>query len=845
MPPASRKTVGRTSGKAVEKTVGKTVDKTVDGTVDGIGQAIAVGNGASIHVKPDLAGVISKFVANIDYIGIKAAPGLDGQLKGDLKQLLDLPATLDAAATILHDGRLVKLVLVTIQDRTGHSRPGIPVHLLDMGGEVLDRAYTSRTGLAILQFPRTHTMVPGAGHDHGDLTDTTGTIKILDGTDKGILQPVAIPAGSQFADVTKLLDTLPPLPAHPADTANGLELWPPAGTGDDPLTNLPPDFTPELCDAITAKSGQEGDSLLSVIGKGNDFRTRRTPLVKRLSVVRNGKQTVSATSKEPRRYLVRLRQSWTFLGYTLGELAQVDALDPGEILDETVGTVERSVEEVSRLVDQAKSFATSGLLDTLSQTNKIDTLVKAATSTEVSAKVDGWGIGIPGLFGAGSIGATAGVKTGATTSTNVDTSLNVNHAISTAQTFVNEAVHSATSTLTSLARTITSKLGRVSPLLSRVTNLLRWRVYENYAVCTHVEDVLELVSVKVLDIPAAQMPKNGKVTSALFSPEEIVEYRRFFEPALLESRLRVDYPALVDAVRIGAAGRPVNHVTIEVSYAASIATGHLTVEINGSTAELTLLPGSTRAKGVLRFQQLVFADAITSATLSLSQTANLPNIWLMPQIPDNLISVDVTSVSLWAGVETGAPASVTSSLGTALHTDRATATREQSITFTIPAPLVDATTNPLWLHVNQNPSYYLGVLAQAALLYPSLREDSDKLSAIPADVWRLPIIGFEGNHIVVAKDPDLEAPDVVKLLSDPGAATLVQLAAPGSYSEALQGLLSLADAEGLIHPKLIPAPAPAVPPLSIIDLTGKQLVPVTPNGTGVPAGGGGLPIPHP
>jgi hypothetical protein len=796
--------------------------------------------------KPAPAGVISQFVTKIDYLGVKTAPTLGAQLNGDLKKLLDLPATLDAAATIMHDGRLAKIVLVTIQDRTGHSRPGIPVHLLDIDGTVLDRAYTSRTGLAILQFPRTHTMpMTGGNNDDAESGGTHGTVKILDGSDKGILEAVAIPMGAQFVDITTLLDTLPPLPVPAADPVNGVELWPPAGVGDDPFTNLPPDFTPELCEAITAKSGSEGDSLLSAIGKGNDFRTRRTPLIKRLSVVRNGQQTVSPQSKEPRRYLVRLRQSWVFLGYTLGELAQVDALDPGEILDETVGTVERSVEEVSRLVDQAKSFATSGLLDTLSQTNKIDTLVRAATSTEVNAQVDGWGIGIPGLFGAGSVGASVGVKTGATTSTNVDTSLNVNHAISTAQTFVNEAVHSASSTLTSLARTITSKLGRVSPLLSRVTNLLRWRVYENYAVCTHVEDILELVSVKVLDIKPAQMPKNGKITQALFSPEEIVEYRRFFEPALLETRLRVDYPALVDAVRIGAAGRPINHVTIEVSYAASVATGHLTIEINGATAELTLLPGSTRAKGVLRFQQLVFADAIKSATLTLSQTAHLPqNLWFLPQIPDGLLSVDVTSVSFWAGVETGAPASVTQALGTALHTDGGTGTREQSITFTIPAPLVDATANPLWLHVNQNPSYYLGVLAQAALLYPSLREDSDKLSAIPADVWRLPIIGFEGNHIVVAKDPDLKAPDVKKLLSDPGAATLVQIAAPGSYSEALQGLLSLADAEGLIHPKLIPAPAPAVPPLSIIDLTGKQLVPVPVNGNGTPVGGV-PPIPHP
>ena len=752
-------------------------------------------------------------------------------LRTELDDLLDTPATLRSDATRAHDGRLVKLALVTVHDRAGHSRAGIPLQLLDEDDVVVDRAFTSRTGFAILTFPlRGH----DHAHRHGDDDDdkpppTKGTVRILDGTAGGITEAVEIPHSTQFVDLTMMLDELPALVAPVL--AEGLPpsagLWPPPGLGDDPLTNLPPDFTPELCEAIAAKAGAEGDSLLGKLGDADDFRTRRTPLIKRLSVVRNGELTVSKTSPEPRRYLVRLRQSWVFLGYTLGELAEVDSLDPGAMLDQTVGTVERSVEDVTRLVDRARSFATSSLSDVLRQTSSIDTLVNVATSTQVNAAVGGFGFGIPGLFGIGGVGATAGVRTSATTSTGVDTSLNVNHAISTAQTFVNEAVHDATRTLSSLARTVTSKLGRVSPLLSRVTNLLRWRVYENYAVCTHVEDVLELKSYEILDLESP-VKKILFLNAPVFTAGEIVEYRRFFEPALLDPRFRDDYPALVDAVAVGSAGRPITHVTVEAEYTANLAVGRLVVEINGAAAELRLRAENGRAVGVVRFAQAVPASAIRDVELRLSARIDLPQNWFSEHI-DQFFGVDVTSISLWAGVEPGMPPSAT--LGVAMHVDGDTHVADTTISVTVKPTTVDASKNPLWVHVNQNPSYYLGVLAQAALLYPSLRDDADKLSEIPADVWRLPIVGFEGNRIVVARDPEPGNKDVIRLLDgDRGAATLVQIAAPGAYSEALQGLLSLVDAEGMVHPGLLPAPAPVVPPLQIVDLTGKQLVPVTPTG---------------
>ncbi|MBW3578580.1 MAG: hypothetical protein KY462_12735 [Actinobacteria bacterium] len=63
-----------------------------------------------------------------------------------------------------------------------------------------------------------------------------------------------------------------------------------------------------------------------------------------------------------------------------------------------------------------------------------------------------------------------------------------------------------------------------------------------------------------------------------------------------------------------------------------------------------------------------------------------------------------------------------------------------------------------------------------------------------------------------AGDDDEEAQD---LLADEGAATILQLAAP------LQGLLELTDlVAGKIHPALLPAPAPTVPTVGVVDLAG-------------------------
>lgn len=88
-------------------------------------------------------------------------------------------------------------------------------------------------------------------------------------------------------------------------------------------------------------------------------------------------------------------------------------------------------------------------------------------------------------------------------------------------------------------------------------------------------------------------------------------------------------------------------------------------------------------------------------------------------------------------------------------------------------------------------------------------------------MWQLPIVGFEGNRVLVILDPGDDDEEAQDLLADEGAATILQLAAPGAYAEALQGLLELTDlVAGKIHPALLPAPAPTVPTVGVVDLAG-------------------------
>jgi hypothetical protein len=164
--------------------------------------------------------------------------------------------------------------------------------------------------------------------------------------------------------------------------------------------------------------------------------------------------------------------------------------------------------------------------------------------------------------------------------------------------------------------------------------------------------------------------------------------------------------------------------------------------------------------------------------------------------------------------------------------------------------------NPLFRHINRHRSYYFGVLIQAAVANPSLRDDAPQLANINynSPLWQLSIIGVEGNHLLVLKNPDRN-PDgtfvdaaLQRLIEqDKGAATIIQLAAPGAYGEALQGLLALtgtlpvADVTSLLGKLVDTASATGTPALA--SLQGVPVLSAIPGVTSLPAVGGATGVP--
>lgn len=783
------------------------------------------------------------------------------QLKPDaeLTGLLNNPPKLSAGATERMDGRRVRLALVVVADGAGSTRPGILVHLRQ-SGRLVDRSRTDVRGVVLLRFSDT-------GHAHEDHSEAEseaeGTIRVFQPVGQPIDKDVKVPAGEQHTVVEVEIDDL----LHEddkvengeaeGDTPNdggivaAVRSFGPLDLADNPLDRLPADFTTALCSDLSTILGPPTDPILGLMAAGgsSDFRTRRLPLIKRLTIPRIG---LVPADGPPRRYLVRVRQEWTFLGYTLGELADVEALDPGQIVEETRRQVERVTSRATRQVDESVSQALATVTSTLNQLSSIDTLIRDATSTStllaasgfgpVAGAAVGGGIGalVGGPIGAligGGIGAIVGgafdapnpvgTATTAVSRTTTNTSLLVNSLVRQSQSRVNQAIRMLTSTARTVESQLTQAIDQVSPLLSRVTNLLRWIVYENYAVCTHVEDIVEVRDVRITAL--------GNPAQPLFADADIVEYRRIFSPRLLEPRLRLHFDILERAIQQKrGAQMPIAAVAFDIDFSANIFGADLRVTIDpaGATEEsvpLTLRPGRSRASGRVRFTTPVPVDQIGQARLTLTLRTDIVDFppFPFPFNPADVLrgSVGVTRIRFRFESTPQFVREQVEHLGTDLLVSNDATTDDQTVPLEPPQPAIFTEFDPLFLHVNRNRAYYFGLLAQAALAEPGLRDNAPQLASFPYDhpLWRLPIIGFEGDRVLVIGDVDPEDPDVATFLEDEGAATIIQLAAPGAYAEALQGLLQLADAAGKIHPALIPLPAPVMPPLALVDLTGKQL----------------------
>jgi hypothetical protein len=774
-----------------------------------------------------------------------------------LESLLGQTHTLTSSATLDSDGRNAKIALCFVHDKAGLTRRGIEVRLVDSTtNELLDRTLTDDGGLALLHVP---TPDPGTS----SAVPATGTIQVI-GTPFTL--PISIPVAVQHAVADLDVTTLPALPKG----LDGKILPPPLG--DDPLERLPADFTPALAEAIVRLRGATRDPILGntdAAAAGADFRGRRTPVIKQMTVPRTG--------PDGRRYLVTMRQEWVFLGYTLGELKQVTSLDPGQVLRTVSSTVERTVSTTRRAVDEARSQALSMTQSMLSQLSSIDTLVHVATSSSVGTQVGahaGLGFDDPvggviggvvgglvagpigaivgGLFGGGA-GVHAGTTTGTTvlsdttTSTNVNTSLMVNSLLQHAQSTVNTAISTATQLSRDLQSQVSDTVDEISPLLSRVTNLVRWTMYENYAVISRVEDVVAVNPFPLnLSGDAPDRP--------VFSDEDIVELRRWFQPALLEPGLAPHFDTLRSAVAARlAGGLPITTVHLEIDYGTILIGGTLTLDLGETRRVVSLPPDRTSVRVSLPIPPTAPTDL---DDLELTLNAVIPDVWLpiLGDISDAIYgsgSVQVSKIRVWLNGSPARKPDFVASADAGLPTGGlVVSTQGRMVTAAVSLPTtarpVDTSQDPLFRHVNRNKSYYLSVLFEAGRRVPSLRVDTSQLKSLDPRVWDLPIYGFDGDQVLILESVDTSAAEgyPVTLVRDDGAATLVQLAAPGAYSEALQGLLQLDDAAGLLHPVLNP-PKPILPPVALVDLDNKHLVPIQQDGAlaAVSELNGHLPVP--
>lgn len=833
------------------------------------------------------------------------APGLLDALKGqaddenpyrELADLIDNPPTLVGHATERTDGRRVPVVLGRVTDPVGRGRAGIRVVLEDADGAEVFSTRTTPAGAFALRFP----MRPAAEAEQ----PVAGRVRVLLPSAPPPLD-VAIPGGSQHTvapiQLTSLLPVSgPSVPDEVTDTLDDttdtvddttdevtdtlddttddvLALLP--EVGDDPFDVLPVDMTPELCDAVGQLFGPGIDTILTNPDRANDFRGRRTRFIKRVTVPRQG--PVTPTDDAPRRYLVSLRQEYRFLGYTLGELADIDPLAPGQVIETASSAVSSATDRATSSVQEARRQVTSVLQSTLSRLASVDTLVdvsnrvRSRSGTEVTTAAQA-GVGprsstgaiIGGIIGGivggpvgalvgagigsggvkGEVGTTVGTDIHASldartiTRTGVDSSLEVNSQVREAQSMLNQAISEVSTAVRSLRETTSQTLDQVSPLLSRVTNLLRWRLYENYAVCSHVEDVVELKEFVVFGAQDDDQP--------LFDDEDIVEYRRFFEPHLLEPRLAPHFDRLRAGLqRSRLAGQPVTSIGVTATVTTNgISGGNLEVSVGSGSEErsvnLRVRPGATRVRGTIDLPEaLDELDDLGEATLRLTvepalvtTTTTTPGPFGIP-IPTTTTTNDpnarVTVTGIHLDYRPGRGRVQRLDLGSSVSATTDDPSTSSSVEMLLPPVAYFPELDPLFIHVNRNATYYFALLLQAAKDDPAMRDDVRQLVGAEVDgeglldsdsaLWRLPIAGFEGNRILVVRDVDDEDEFGLSLLEDPGAGTLVQLAAPGAYGEALQGVLSLADAVGQLHPALLPAPAPAMPPLALVDLAGQPL----------------------
>jgi hypothetical protein len=706
-------------------------------------------------------------------------PALKAALAGSLAKLMDRPVLSPAFATRDMDQRLIPIVLAIVYDEGRQPLRGILLELTDDAGQVIDTTHTSDGGLGVLRFAARSPRPPRRNMEGPRVTplagggDVTGTVHLIIPEMKEQKQNVVIHPDQQAARIEFVINRKELSSVEPQ--------FPP---GDNPLMRWPTDFSEQACDAlILARTNGLLDQnplvagqtpLLSFpLGAEGGNNGYRIPLVRRLNIIRYG--------PDNERYLVQLRQEWVLLAYTLGELAQVQALDPGAVLQSANQLVNQVSSAAREAIDTTKSTLSQTLQDAVSNLGSIDSVVHTVQNTSASAGGIAGGFGIPGLFFIGGASVDASLNLDLRVDTNINTSLLTNRVVQQVSTLVNEAIAKAHAIAEGTQDTAMDVVNHLAPLVSQVANALHWRVYEVYAVCTNVDAVYHITPVSLFSDPLTP-----------FTADQVLAFRPFFAPALLDPTLLSAYDQLLQAAEL----TPLTQVTLEVTYDATFtfSIGIVSATVSGTPtvtavitpATATPAPGTGTTTGTSGIGQKVLIQ-INFPTPGLARGSSVTATVTISATPPTFVTMSATirRVQVWIDQPLSGPDFIIDS---------------PPATFTVPIAGGSGAANVLLNHVNANLHYYYGVLAAASINVPSLRQDVDFLTPLATlGLYRLPLMGMEGTTALLL-DATQSTIDQTTLLDDPGAGTLVQILAPGAYGEMLAGLLQIP--VNLLHPLL-------------------------------------------